>query len=463
MNRNKRIIHLLIVVSGIFLGLLSYLLYLNMFESQRISSNPYNMRQWDDEKAVIRGSFYDNNGVLLAESVKQKDGSLKRVYSEKNLYSHVIGYYSKVYGKSLLEREFDNMLLGKGDISLSLSNMRKGFDVNLTIDNRVQKAAYKAMNGRRGAVVAMNPKNGKILAMVSLPDFNPDAEFLEKKWNSIVEDENSPLINRVSSGLYPPGSTFKIVTTAAAYENNLTSCSFEDVGGFSLGGLNVKNYNGEKLGTIDFTGAFKHSSNQVFCELGTELGEEALFDVAKRFKIGSEIDFDVPTEVSRLGYKKMTDKDSALFAIGQGKLLVSPLNMLLVCSAIAADGEIYTPYVVESVTKESGTVIYKAQTRLMSNACSFGCAEFIKQLMVETVKSGTGKAAAIDGVTVAGKTGTAENEKEKDHAWFVGFAPAENPKIAVAVILENDGTSGGKTAAPVAKTVMQTYLSVIGD
>lgn len=456
MNRNKRIIHLLIVVSALFLSLLTYLLYFNMFEAERVSTNPYNMRQWDDEKSVQRGSIYDSRGVLLAETEKNDDGSMSRVYPEKNLYSHVIGYYSKVYGKTLLEREFDNYLLGKGN--LSLVDAKKGFDLNLTIDNRVQKAAYNAMNKRRGAVVAMNPKTGEILAMVSFPDFDPNAPALEKNWNTIVENEHSPLLNRISSGLYPPGSTFKIVTSVAAFENNMTGRVFEDTGGFSLDGLNVKNYNGEKFGKIDFEEAFKHSSNQVFCQIGSELGEEKLFDVASRFKIGAEIDFDIQTEVSRIGYKKMTQKDSALFSIGQGKLLVSPMNMLLVCSAIAADGNMYAPYVVKSVTKDNGAVIYKAQTRLISNVCSVNCANFIKDLMVETVKDGTGRAASIRGITVAGKTGTAENEKDADHSWFVGFAPAENPKIAVAVILENDGGSGGTTAAPVAQAVMKQYL-----
>lgn len=458
MKNNKRIIHLLVLISTLFLALLSYLLYFNLFVADKISSNPYNMRQWDDEKSVVRGNIYDSNGLLLAETVRTESGEMKRYYPEKNLYSHVIGYYSKVYGKSLIEREFDNMLLGKGDISLNIGDIKRGFDVNLTINNSVQKSAYRAMNSRRGAAVAMNPKTGEILAMVSLPDFNPNAENLEKNWNTIVENEDFPLVNRVSSGLYPPGSTFKIVTSVAAFENNLTGNTFEDTGGFSLDGLNVKNYNNESFGNIDFGEAFIHSSNQVFCEIGTTLGGDILFDVAKRFKIGENIDFDVQTESSRLGYKKMTKKDSALFSIGQGKLLVSPLNMLLVCSAIASDGNMYSPYIVKSVTKENGTVIYRAQRRLLSNVCSKSCAEYIKQLMVSTVKSGTGRAAAIGGITVAGKTGTAENEKEKDHSWFVGFAPAENPQIVVAVILENDGGSGGKTAAPVARAIIQSYL-----
>lgn len=459
MSDNKKIIHLLILISAMFLALLTYLLYLNMFKAEEIASNPYNMRQWDEEASVHRGNIYDSNGVLLAETVKNSDGTQSRVYPENNLYSHVIGYYSKVYGKSLLEREFDSMLNGKGDISLRLTDIKQGFDLNLTLDNRLQKAAYSALNGRKGAVIAMNPKTGEIYAMVSLPDFNPNSSVLEQNWNNIVENENSPLINRAVSGLYPPGSTFKIVTAAAAFENGMTSKFFEDVGKFSLDGLEVSNFNNESYGKIDFNDAFKYSSNQVFCSIGAELNEEIFLDITNRFKIGEAIDFDIETAESRLGYKNLTDKDCALVAIGQGKLLVSPLNMLLICSAVANNGNMVKPYMVKTVTKENGTVIYKAIEKNIASPISSECAEFIKELMTETVKSGTGKNAALSGITVAGKTGTAENEKEKDHSWFVGFAPAEEPEIAVSVILENDGGSGGSTAAPVARRIFQTYFS----
>jgi len=459
MNDNKRIVHLLILVSTLFLALLTYLLYINMFKAEDIASNPYNMRQWDEEATVHRGNIYDRRGVLLAETVKNNDGTQKRVYHENNLYSHVIGYYSKVYGKSLLEREFDSMLNGKGNISLNLTDIKKGFDLNLTIDNRLQKAAHHALNGRKGAVIAMNPKSGEIYAMVSLPDYNPNSDVLEKNWKNIVEDENSPLINRAVSGLYPPGSTFKIVTAAAAYENGFIDKIFEDVGKFSYNGLEVNNFNNESFGKVSFSDAFKYSSNQVFCSIGSELNEEVLINILNRFRIGKAPDFDIETAVSRLDYKTLTEKDRALVAIGQGKLLVSPLDMLLICSTIANDGNMVKPNLVKSVTKESGTTVYKSFEKYLCSPISIECASYIKELMIETVKDGTGKKAALKDIVVAGKTGTSENEKDKDHSWFVGFAPADNPEIAVSVILENDGESGGSTAAPVARSIFQTYFS----
>lgn len=459
MNDKKKIIHLLILISTMFLGLLTYLLYINMFKSEQISSNPYNMRQWDEETSVHRGDIYDVSGILLAETVKNNDGTLNRIYHKKNLYSHVIGYYSKVYGKSLLEREFDSILNGRGDISLNISDIKKGFNINLTIDNKIQEAAYKALDGRKGAVVAMHPKTGEIYAMVSLPDFDPNSYSLESNWNDIVENVDSPLINRAISGLYPPGSTFKIVTSVAAFESGATDRVFEDKGKFELDGLVVNNYNNESFGKITFNDAFKFSSNQVFCTLGAELGGEKLTDIAERFGIGQARDFDIETSESTIGYKKLTDKDCALLAIGQGKLLVSPLDMLLICSTIANNGDTVKPYLVSSATKESGTVVYKSIKKSLGTPISSECASFLKELMVETVKSGTGKNAGLSNVIVAGKTGTAENEKEKAHSWFVGFAPAEDPQIAISVILENDGGSGGSTAAPVAKKVFNAFFN----
>ena len=204
---NKRIIRALIVVSALFLALLTYLLYFNMFQAETVATNPYNRRQWDDERYVTRGTIYDSTGLILAETVEDSEGNAKREYPEGRLYSHVIGYCSKVYGKSLLERAYDSELLGKGDIDIFQGDKKKGFDLNLTINNTVQKHAYSQMRGRRGALVAMNPQTGEVIAMVSLPDFDPNAENLEKSWGDIVEDENSPLISRTIQGLYPPGST----------------------------------------------------------------------------------------------------------------------------------------------------------------------------------------------------------------------------------------------------------------
>lgn len=460
MKTNKRIIRVLVVVSALFLALLSYLLYFNMFQAEKVSVNPYNRRQWDDERYITRGTIYDSTGLVLAETVDDSKGNAKRNYPFGRLYSHIIGYCSQVYGKSLLEMEYDSELLGKGDLDLFQGDKKQGFDLNLTISNSLQKYAYEQMRGKRGALVALDPNTGKVLTMISLPDFDPNSASLEANWGNIVEDENSPLIPRAVQGLYPPGSTYKIVTAAAAFENGYKNRIFDDKGKFQIYDLSVENYNQKAYGEISLERAFQVSSNQVFCSIGFELGSEIMKEISERFWIGKALNSDIPVASSRIEYKKMTNSDSALVAIGQGQLLTTPMEMAVICSAIANGGEIIRPYLVDSVTKNN-TVISSGKTKSLSRAVSPECAAYVSEQMVETVKNGTGTKARISGVTVAGKTGTAENEKSKDHAWFVGFAPAEAPEIAIAVILENDGRSGGDSAAPIARNVISKYLSAL--
>ncbi len=458
MKTNKRIIYVLIAISAMFLCLLTYLMYFNMFNAEEVSTNPYNRRQWDDERYTTRGSIYDKDGLVLAETVYDEDETAKRVYSQGRLYSHVIGYCSQVYGKSNLERAYDSELLGKDDLALFQGDKKKGFDLNLTISNKMQKYAYEQMRGKKGALVALDPKDGAVIAMVSLPDFDPNSASLEKSWNGIVENEDTPLLARTIQGLYPPGSTYKIVTLASAFENGMQGRVFEDTGAFEIGNVKVDNYNKKAYGEITLERAFQLSSNQVFCTVGNEFGSEKVLEISGRFGIGKEPIFDVPMSKSQIQYKKMNDTDAALVSIGQGQLLVTPMNMAVICSAVANGGNIVRPYVVDTITKND-TIIRRGKRGFMARAIDETCAEYLKEQMVEVVAKGTGTKAQISGVTVAGKTGTAENEKEKDHAWFVGFAPAENPEIAVAVILENRGGSGGDLAAPIARNVMKQYLS----
>lgn len=458
MKTNKRIIHLLVVVSALFLALLTYLMYLNIFKAEELAVNPYNRRQWENEKYVTRGIIYDADGLVLAETVTDEEGNSKRVYSQGRLYSHVIGYCSQVYGKSLLEMEYDAYLLGRGDISLFYGEKKRGFDLNLTIQNALQKYAYEQMNGKRGALVALDPKTGAVLAMVSLPDFEPDADKLEKEWKNIVEDKESPLLSRALQGLYPPGSTYKIVTLAAAYENGMAGRIFNDEGRFLAGDVTVENYNRKEYGEITLEKGFQVSSNQIFCEVGYELGSDKILEIAERFGINTEPKLELKMSKSQIQYKQMTNTDAALVSIGQGQLLVTPMHMAQICATVANDGKMMRPYLVESITKNN-TDIFRVNAESLGDLINGDCAEYLTQQMVDAVSKGTGKKAAIKGITVAGKTGTAENETDKDHAWFIGFAPAENPEIAIAVILENDGNSGGDSAAPIAGNVMKHYLT----
>lgn len=459
MNPNKRIIRVLVVVCLMFLSLVTYLLYFNMFEAEEVASSPYNKRQWEDELSVKRGNIYDRDGVLLAETIVDGDERIRK-YPKGRVYSHIIGYYSRTYGKSLLEMKYDKQLLGKGDLSLSFGEIREGYNLKLTIDDDLQQYAYKRMGGQNGAVVALEPSTGKVLAMVSLPDFDPNTASLEKNWSYIVEREDSPLLARATQGLYAPGSTYKIVTTSAAYEDGRTHQTFNDNGVFQAGNLKVKNYGGSSYGTIDLKKGFEVSSNFVFCTLGYEMGAERVYNQAEKFGINQSFDFDFQTSKSRIDDKKLSNEDAALISIGQGSLLMTPLQVAMMGSAVANKGKIMKPYVVDSILTSSDFTLTSAKPQVLYQPLSADCADYIGTLMQGVVQNGTGKNAKISGVNVAAKTGTAENETNKDHAWIVSYAPAENPKIVVAVILEYDGGSGGSNAGPIARDIMRRYLGL---
>ena len=455
MRTNKRIIRVLIAISLLFLALVTYLLWFNMFRAKDVYTNSYNKRQWESEQQVQRGEIYSQDGVLLAETEIDGDARIRK-YPKGRLYSHIIGYCSQVYGKTQLEMSHDDDLIGKGTISLTLNEIKHGNNLNLTINDELQEYAYEQLDGRDGAIVAMEPTTGQILAMVSLPDFNP--ETIEKDWPSMMEDENSPFLARATQGLYPPGSTYKIVTAAGVYDNGMTTETFDDEGLFKKDDVTVYNYNKESFGKLDIKTAFEVSSNYVFCTLGYEMGADAVKAEAEKFGVNKSFEFDIPVSQSQIQYKKMTDLDGALVSIGQGGLVMTPLHVAMMASAVANNGKMMKPYLVETVTTENGTVIGQTKPSVLYDSIGTACADYIEDMMIGVVEDGTGTGAQISGITVAGKTGTAENETDKDHAWFVGYAPVENPTLCVAVVLENAATSGGKSAVPIAKNIIRKFL-----
>jgi peptidoglycan glycosyltransferase len=436
MNIERRTIYVLIFVSSLFLILVGYLTYFELFQKDRIVSNPYNRRQYEVEEKTLRGSIYDSKGNVLASSTVI-DEKQQREYPYGSMYSHVIGYSSKKYGKSLIEAKFNNYLLGINDSSTVLNlkdklagSAREGNDIYLTIDHELQKKAYKFLGDRKGAIIAMNPKTGEILAMVSKPDFNPNDSELEKNWSNMVDDEDAPFLTRATQGLYAPGSTYKVVIGAAAVKNNLGNEVFEDKGTITIDGKKISNSGEKAYGNIDIKTAMAVSSNVVFATIGCELGEENLKDMAQRAGLGDNIPFDIPTSQSTFKYNKMSKADMAAVGIGQGKVLVTPLHMALISSAIANDGVMMKPILVSRVERRSGIVLKRQKPSTLNRIMSSETAFKVKDMMGEVVESGTGKKAAVKGIKVAGKTGTAENEltarqKNKEHAWFIGFAPAQ--------------------------------------
>lgn len=468
MNKeNKRIITVLIALCLMFVGLIGYASYFQVFKAQAIKNNPYNKRLWINEESVLRGSITDRNNRILVYSEK-KDNSNRRYYKYGRLYSHVIGYSYREYGKASLELTYNNALLDINE-NAAINEIKNivlpstvGNSLKLTIDHGLQERARELLSGRKGAIVAMNPISGEVYAMVSLPDF--DTSNLVNEWKDISEDPNSPLLNRATQGLYTPGSIFKVITTIAALDTPDFDKEYECTGSTNINGYIFEDYQGSSHGHLDLTEALVRSCNTYFTEKSLQIGKERMGEVAEGFMINKRIPFDIPVKVSSFPYKdNLGETDIAASAIGQGKVLVTPLNMAMVASGIANGGEIVKPILVKQVISKDGRIIKDNKTEVLSRVTDSFTAIEVKQMMVDVVQSGTGTNARIKNVKVAGKTGTAENPSGKSHAWFIGFAPADNPRIAVAVVLEEEGSTGGKSAAPIARDLMIYGLNNIND
>ncbi len=466
----KRIVWLLIVIGGLFMALILYLTYFKLAVGDSIVNNAYNRRQWEKENSTLRGSITDRNGVVLAKS-NIKNGKSERIYPFGSMYSQLIGYNSRAYGRTLLEAAYNDYLLGNTgvgsvfNIAPGLQGEKSGNSLELTIDHRLQKKASSLMEGKQGAVVAINPTTGDILAMVSKPDFDPNGSSLSDKWQELVESELHPFFPRATQGLYAPGSTFKMVTAAAAIESGLGDTKYKDTGSIAIDGKVFSNSGNKAYGDLDLKHAFAVSSNVFFAGLGVELGSNPVRSIAEKMGMNKQVPFDL--SLKRSVYPEndggMTKADMAASAIGQGKVLVTPLQLTLVTAAMANDGVVMEPRVVSRILAPNGAVVKKFAPTVYSRAVDADTAEEIAAAMREVVVSGTGKKAAVSGVKVAGKTGTAQNEltgkeKSSEHAWFTGFAPYENPRIAVTVILEYNGSTGGEAAAPIAAKLIKDYL-----
>ncbi len=465
MKYNKRIIKSLVVMSLLFLSLFVYLTYFSLFKADSLVSSNYNRRLWEKEDSVLRGSIYDRGGTVIAKSELDSDGVQKRVYPYGSLYAHVVGYNTRSYGKTNLELTFNDYLLKTETLTeilqygIDSDEMKRGCDLVTTIDHSLMETAKSAMKGRNGAVVAVNPKTGEVLCLYSAPSFDPNEDALTENWADLSVDEDSPFLPRATKGLYAPGSTFKTVVAAAALEAGMDDYTVDDEGSVKIDGHIFGNSGGSSYGNINLLQGFKYSSNVMFTQLGVELGADRLKQSAESFMITKAIPFDIDTSSAQWGYSSMSDTELASVGIGQGKLLTTPLNMAMVAASIANGGVMMKPYLVQRAVSSNGVVAYEASPEALARTTTSSVSAKITEYMLACVESGTGANARIRGIDVAGKTGTAQNEREgRDHAWFIGFAPADDPQIAVAVIQEYSGSSGGAACAPVAKAVMQEWL-----
>lgn len=462
----------LIVFLVCFVALISYITYFEIFVGPKIVNKSYNRRLWVKRNEVLRGTFYDRNGKPLTKSSRINQETQKREYTGGEMFAHVLGYVDVKYGITGLEGKYDQELMStniQDNIRSLIKNKGKkeekiGNNLKTTLDYDVQSKAFELLGDNRGAVVALNPKTGEVLAIVSKPSFDPNN--LQEIWKSINSDKNRPLINRATAGLYPPGSTFKTVTAISALENmqGVRNRTFEDNGELNLGGnYTLHNFAGETFGNIGFKDAYVHSSNVVFGTLGVELGNDKLKETSEKFFFNKDIPADgIPVEKSQFPTLKKYEKGNiAQSAIGQSSDLASPLQMALVTATVANQGVMMKPHLVNEIVTSKGELVKSIEPESLGQIISTNTANTMRDFMKSVVQEGTGGNASIDGVEVCGKTGTADHQNEgKDappHSWFIGFAPYDNPQVAVAVIVE-DGGQGGKAAARIASEVMRTAL-----
>lgn len=461
---DKPIRRLFLFFAVLFVALIVQLTYVQVWAAPRLKTHPANTRAIAEEMKIDRGDIISADGVKLATS-RQKGEYYFREYPQGDLVSPWLGYNSTRYGRAGIERVYNQELSGQiGLLGLRtywdqlLERTHEGAHLKLTIDLAVQRAAAKALGDKKGAVVALDPRTGAILAMVSYPRFDPN--HIEEQWKELNSDPAAPLLNRAIYGLYPPGSVFKTVVVAAALERGVANpeTEFEDTGSVKAGGFVVNNYGGQVYGKHNLVEAFAKSINTTFAKIGVALGSDALASYASAFGFGQDLPWRLGGAVSRFPAQEQLDKAHlAQVSYGQGELLATPLEMALVAAGVANKGTIMKPYVVSQVLDPNGDVISQTNPSEWLRPISPNTAKIVTDLMVAVVEKGTGTRAALSGVKIAGKTGTAEVAGDSPHAWFIGFAPAFDPKVAVAVLVENGG-SGGITAAPIAREVIAAVL-----
>lgn len=505
----KSVQHVMVVFLFLFIALITYIAYFQVFRGPKIAEDSGNVRVLAKKNEVLRGTIYDRNGTALTETTKVDDLTQKRNYLYGELLVHPLGYYDEIYGESGLEAEYDKELstsnfIGnnfrnfvssidfaglisdiKDDLvnekSLNLSENFKTFvdkiktkgeeeeakignGVVTTLDLELQQVASDALGTNKGAVVAINPKTGEIMAMVSKPTFDPNnlAAALEEAYSG--SDEETPLINRAIDGLYPPGSVFKTVTLTSALENldGVANRTFNDQGKITFDdGSTLNNYAYQAHGAIDLRYAYRVSSNVVFGSLAMELGNSTLKQTAEDYGFNSVINgpglsitaSQFPT------LESYREGEIAQSGIGQGGVLSTPIQMALVAATVANDGVMMQPKLVNSVLDSEGNTIETIENNELKQVMSSSIAGTIKSYMKYLVDNNIYRWPAFDGTNAGGKTGTADYKLPDGtdavpHAWFISVAPIDDPEIAVAVIVEN-GESGAVISAEIASYVVR--------
>lgn len=451
------------LLAGLFTVLLIYLAFVQVVWGPQLAASPQNPRLALAAERIHWGRILDRRLTVLADSVGTGSSQVRR-YPQGTAFAHVLGYRSQHYGLTGMERRAELPLLGMPvtDPWLALQEVfgrtPQGNDVVLTLDAAVQQTAVHALGDARGAVVVLDPRSGAVLALVSRPGFDPAT--VDAQWALLSRDTSAPLVDRATQGQYPPGSSFKTVVLTAALGSGsvrLTDAVNCPVA-IDVGGAQIHNFEHEQFGRISVLQAFVASCNTAFVRIGQLTGARPILATAGALGLGRTVRFDLPASSGYLPpLRDLGVRGLAQISFGQGSLLVTPLQMALVAAAIGNGGIMMSPFLISQVRAPDGRILQTFTQRGSREVMPAPLAGQVAQAMVQVVQSGTGTAAQLPGVAVAGKTGTAENPHGATHAWFIAFAPADHPAVAVCVLVENGGV-GGQVAAPIARQVLAAAL-----
>lgn len=465
-GRNLEFLIITYVFLALFLIMIAYMVYFQVFKSESYISSSYNSRLDLYAERVIRGDIVSGDGVVLATTDVNEDGTETRDYPYGRMFAHAVGYFNN--GKSGIESQFNfNMLRSHSFFLTQIFNdltdqKSTGDSVVTTLDYDVQEAAYHALGSNDGAVVVLEVETGKVLAMVSKPDYDPNT--LASDWDSIVNDESSTvLLNRAASGLYPPGSIFKIFTTLEYIHENpdYEAYDFTCEGKLSAEGNEIHCYHNAVHGQENLTDSFANSCNTSYATIGLTLNISRFREMLDDMMFNQSLPGNITGGKSSF---VLTPEDGSgkimQTAIGQGDTLVSPLHMAMVVSAIDNGGVVQSPYLVDHIENDNGTIVKRYSSSEYGSIMSASDAETMQGFMEAVVQNGTASALSGQSYSAAGKTGSAEYDSNgNSHGWFVGYGSKDGYEdIAIAVIVE-DGGSGSQSAVPAAKAVFDTYFN----
>jgi penicillin-binding protein A len=477
---NAPISRLLLLVLLLFATVVGFTSYWSVIDAENLRENPENRRLLLEEAQIERGTITSSDGELIAESVPVGSGEqqfFERRYPTGNLFGHPVGYYFLDRGRSGIELEHDAELAGRKAEFLTIleeleGQAQEGSDITLTINAEAQRIAYESLAGQIGAVVAIEPDTGAVRVMASNPPFDPAGVQDEKTFKALNRAEDSPLLNRATQSGYEPGSTMKVVTATAALDSGefTPDTTLNGDSGVEISGVPLANSGGEDFGTIDMTTALTNSVNTYWAQVGEQLGNDTMFEYMDRFGFNEDPPIDYPpSELNPSGVYdggKLLDADDSIdvgrMAIGQERLLVTPLQMAMVAAAVANGGKLIEPNFLQSVTDPDGRTTDELDADVASTVMSEETAATLTEMMTNVTQEGTASGLTVAGADeFAGKTGTAEVDVEGgiNRGWFIGFAPTEDPQVAVAAVIERTSGFGGETAGPVATDVMAALLA----